>query len=302
VGEQMEKVFEQPARAWARRWLRIGALLCAAALLLSTGTGCSIRKIVYGWVPRLLVGRVTDTFDLDRAQKKALQARVAALHEWHRHNELPRYVQLLEQLEQKIQDGVTPEEARWLFDELGAAGERMAHRVAPETGEFLTLLRDEQIAHAEGEMKKTEKERFERLEKPEDDYVAFRLKQAKKNFKTWLGSYTDAQLGEWERLVRKNRIEELRRREGNQRNQRDFLAALRSRPGAQALSDLVLRWVTKFEVNETPAYQQAEKRTQEDFVDTIVRMDKLLSPAQRQHLIEELRSWRTDFAELSGNQ
>lgn len=288
----------RPSPRPRRRWRALTGLVVCALLVLSTA-GCSVRKIAYGFLPRILVGRIVDTFDLDRTQKKAVQAKVAALHEWHRQNELPRYAQLLESLEQKLADGISREEMNWMLEELTAAGDRLARQVSPVAGQVLSGLRDEQIAHSEGEMKKTERERFELLDKPEQEYVDYRLKQARKNLKTWLGSFTPEQLAEWERLVRKNRLQELRRREVNQRNQRDFLAALRSRPGAPALADLVQRWTTRFEINETPAHQQDEKRAREDFIDSLIRIDQMMSPEQRRHLIAELRAWRVDFTELA---
>jgi hypothetical protein len=277
-------------------------LLGLSAVLLLTSTGCSIRKIVYNLAARLATSRIADTFHLDSKQKNDLEVRVRAIHQWHRQSELPQYATVLDGFIKRSEDGLTKDELTWMFGELEGAWKRMAGRFALEAGEVLTQLRPEQIEKAQHEMQKSERERFEKLERPEDEYIQARLKAAKKNLKTWLGSYNDAQLAEYERFVRKNRPEELRRRQKTQANEQVLLDALRRHASAKEIEGIVLRWVTRQEVQETPTYQQAETRNQEDFVQFVLAMDKLVTPEQRQHLLRELRAVRTDLAELAAER
>lgn len=274
--------------------------LMALALFISTnGAGCSIRKVAYGWVTRLAVNRISEIWDLDAAQKRDLQPRISAIHDWHRKNELPRYVQLLDGVMAKVQDGLDQKEVEWMLSESTAAVERLSARFSPEAGQFLTTLRDEQIAHAGPELKKSERERFEKLEMSEQEYIQFRLKQARKNMKTWLGSYSDAQLAEFEKFVRKNRLEEQRRRKKMQENQEQLLRTLRAHPGPKVLETMVHRWLTRQTFDESPEYQRAEEQNRADFVDLVVAVDRLMTSEQRAHLLNELKGWRSDFYELA---
>jgi hypothetical protein len=268
-------------------------------VLLTGGSGCSIRKLAYGWAGKLLANRVIATFDLNDAQKRDLLPRVTALHEWHRKNELPRYVTFLDAVIAKAADGFDRQEVEWMLHEAIGMVERLSARFSPEAGSVLSTLSDAQITHADDEFKKGEKERFEKLELSEEDYVKHRLKVARKNFKTWLGSYSDAQLAEYERFIRKNRQAELRRRKRYEDNQEILLKTLHTHPGPQVLSDLVNRWLTRQEVHETPEFQAAEKRDETEFVELVLAIDRLMTQEQRQHLIDELRSWRRDFYELA---
>ncbi len=276
------------------------ALLWLAILTLGLSTsGCSIRKLAYSWASRLLISRMTDTFDLNAAQKSDLSPRVAALHEWHRKTELPRYVELIDGIIARAQDGFDRQEVEWMLAQGTAAMERLSARLAPEAAAVMATLSDEQISHAVNEFKKGESERFEKLEQSEEEYVKYRLKMARKNLKTWFGSYTDAELQEFERFVRKNRAEELRRRKRYAENREALINAMHTHPGAAALSELIYRWLTKQEVVETPEFQRAEKAFESEFIDLVLAVDRLLTPEQRQHLIDELRSWRRDFYELA---
>lgn len=274
-------------------------LLLAAVTLLCEGTGCSIRKLAYGWANRILVNRFTDTFDLKAEQKRELSARITALHAWHRRSELPHYVQIIDGIMSRLEDGLSREEVEWMLSAAEEATARLSARFCPEAAAVMSTLSDPQITHAVAEFKKGERERFEKLDLPTDDYINYRLKLARKNLKTWFGSYTDAQLAEFERFVRKNRIEEQRRRKRYQENEEALLAALRTHAGAPVIADLVHRWLTRQEVLETPEFQAAERRNQADFVDLVLTLDRLMTSEQRRHLLRELAAWRTDFSELS---
>ena len=39
-----------------------------------------------------------------------------------------------------------------------------------------------------------------------------------------------------------------------------------------------------------------------DYLDFLLTMDRSLSPAQRTHLLNELKAWRRDFDELAHNR
>ena len=52
---------------------------------------------------------------------------------------------------------------------------------------------------------------------------------------------------------------------------------------------------------ETQDFQAAEGRNMNDYLDFLLTMDRSLSPAQRTHLLNELKAWRRDF-ERAGPQ
>ncbi len=272
-------------------------LVCGLVLLV----GCSLRKIGYNLAPRFLVSRIADTFDLNKAQKQQAHAAVAGLHSWHRQNELPRYVEFLDAILAKTADGLTRDEVQWMLTEGEHAWERAAQKVVPEAAALLVTLTPEQISHSEAEMKKGSQERFERLELSEQDYVNFRLKKAKKTMNTWLGSYTGAQLAEFERFIRKNRVEELRRQKLTEQSRATLLTALRARTPRPALETILYNWMTKQETAPTAEHQGAEERNRGDFVELVLAIDHLLSAEQRQHLLKEMRTLRTELNELAHN-
>lgn len=280
----------------ARRSRRAAVWLVAVVLLLG---GCSVRKVFYNMGGTFLLRRINSTFALRDAQKSSADQMVKTIHHWHRKQELPRYVAILDGLIARAQDGLTNDELVWLLGEVDAATKRTAERVAPDAAKILRTLQPDQINHAEQAMKKGEAERFERLEKPEHEYIAFRLKRARKTLTDWLGSYSEAQLGEFERFIRKNRPEELKRQKVVQANQHDLISALRSGTDEAGLRDLVFKWFSTRQTRPSPEYQEDENRNWRDFSETLLAVDRQMTPQQRQHFLGELRSLRKDLAELA---
>jgi hypothetical protein len=298
-GRSSELATGQAIRPLARRRRQLQVVFLLAALVLS---GCSVRKIAYNFANRFLVTKLVDTFDLDRAQKKQAQAAVTAIHKWHRSSELPQYVQFLDQLCEKLGDGLSRDEVLWMLQQGEGAFERVARRIAPDMAALLVSLTPAQVAHSQSELQKGSQERFERLEAPEQEYVNFRLKRARKNMTTWMGSYTDGQISDFERFIRENRPEELRRQKDNEQSRQILVAALTDHASAAAIETLLLNWMTKQQARPTDAVQRAEERNRDDFVDLVLNIDRSLSPAQRQHLLKELRTLRTELYELSIGQ
>lgn len=288
-------------RGWRRRVFRAGAWLGLTALLLTTAA-CSLRKVAYGMANRLIVSRLSDTFHLNDSQRQGLSGKVGTLHAWHRQEELPRYVALIDAFLPKLENGLERPELEWLMREGNAAVERLAQRSAPEIAVVLDGLSPQQVGQSATEMKKAEKERFEKLEMSEEDYVRHRMKAGRKNLSTWLGTYTPQQLAEYEKFVRKNRQEEQRRRRRTQQNQQALLDALRAHRGVPVLSHILSRWMTRQEVEETPEFQAAEQRSNGEYIEFLLTLDRSLSPAQRTHLMNELRAWRRDFDDLAHNR
>ncbi len=281
-------------RSYARRLYPLALL--GLTLVLS---GCSLRKLGYNLAARFITGRIVDTFDLDKAQKRQTQAAVARLHDWHRKNELARYVEILDGVMTRTADGLTRDEVLWMLKAAETTAERTAQKLVPEAAALLVTLTPEQITHADKEMKKGSQERFERLELPEQEYVNFRLKRAKKNLNTWLGSYNDAQLAEFERFVRKNRVEEQRRQRQTDELRTTLLTGLREHAPLPVIEKLLFNWMTKEQAHPSDETRRAEERNSDDFIELVLGVDRAMTPAQRQHMQKELRTLRTEIYELS---
>ena len=71
------------------------------ALLGSILTGCTTLTLTYTYTDRLLLWKIDHYFHLSNEQDKQVKARLAELHAWHRHTELPRYAEFLRQIQEE---------------------------------------------------------------------------------------------------------------------------------------------------------------------------------------------------------
>lgn len=270
-------------------------------LLLATlfSSGCSLRKVGYDLAGRFVTNRIVDTFDLSGQDKATAERVVREIHKWHRHEELPRYVQMLDQLIERVRDGMSEDDLKWMQGQGDDAIARLATRMAPPSAEVLSHLNEGQLGRAEQKMGKTERERFEKLDQSEEQYYAYRLENTKKALKTWIGSYTDDQVSIFSSFHHQDRQEELRRREVTRQNRKNLLDAIRNKTPTTELSAMIYRWMTTRQTAPTSDYQQNEQRQQEAYSQLILRVDRTLSPKQREYLLGELAAWRRDFVTLA---
>lgn len=116
------------------------AILCAALL-----AGCT-ASFTYNHLDRLIPWYVDGYVDLSREQRRALENRLQPLLQWHRAEELARYISLLDRIEQDLAGPLKPASVSAWIDDLGAALERSQDSLLSLALDFGATLSDEQMA------------------------------------------------------------------------------------------------------------------------------------------------------------
>ena len=283
---------------------RIRSLTVTLALTLAVGlggAGCSARKFAYRHGDGLMLRAADEMFALDAAQKTALEAPLAADLAWHKANELPRYVNLLDELTNLLSGDpqtIGRDQLLALFHEGADAFSRLADRLAPDAGPTLAGLTDAQITHAETQLKDALVKQFADLDLPVEEYVRKRLDNDVKGIAEYLGEVTPVQRGLLEKSIREGRDAELARRVRAGDNGRAFIATLRARPGATALTALLHRWMLTGEVVDSPTAGSALAAARERALGMLTTFAHTLTPRQREHARAVIAGLRADFAEL----
>lgn len=162
---------------------RLATLLSLAALTVLVG--CSSLTLAYQQLP-LLAGLWADSyFDLDSEQRSRLKQQVLAWQAWHRREELPRWIALLQQARSAMDGGVTAAELALLEREGRASAERSLQHAAPLAAPLLAQLRPEQWQRLQKKMdEKTAewREKHASRDGPEE-----RGKRYASNLDRWLG-------------------------------------------------------------------------------------------------------------------
>jgi hypothetical protein len=135
-----------------------------------------------------------DYVDLDSSQERQLDEALQPFLQWHRQQELPRYVKLLTELDASLDQTVTPAQVRVLFSDLEVAWLRLEEESLDwllelgdtlseaQVQEFLAYLQEKQEEYEEEYLTRTE------AEYREDTYDSF-----SNSFEDYLGRLTKRQ-------------------------------------------------------------------------------------------------------------
>jgi len=122
----------------------IGVLLLAAAL-----GACSAVKLAYNNLPELSYWWLDGYFDFDGAQTPKVRDELAQLLAWHRQNELPRIIGLLQEAQGLASADVTPVQACQLADRVRERLLAVTERAEAASAELALSLSDAQLQQLE---------------------------------------------------------------------------------------------------------------------------------------------------------
>lgn len=157
------------------------ALLALFGLL---SAGCSSLTLGYGQAPRLLGWWVDGYLDLDRAQSRQLDAALRQLHDWHRRDELPQWVALLQDADATLSRGFSEADLQRLERAVDDSLRRTLQRAAPLAQPLLAQLSEAQWAQLQRRMAEKQQEWREREAEQDAEDRSDRYLKA---LRRWLG-------------------------------------------------------------------------------------------------------------------
>lgn len=140
----------------------LAGLLCLGA--------CSGTTFVYNQLDNILPWYIDDYVNLDGSQEQQLDEELQPFLAWHRQQELPRYVQLLNEVDTSLDQPVTVKEVAVVYDGVEVAwlrleeesldwllelGETLSDK---QVQEFLSYLQERQVEYEEEYLPRTETE------------------------------------------------------------------------------------------------------------------------------------------------
>ncbi|RIK58386.1 MAG: hypothetical protein DCC63_10400, partial [Nitrospira sp.] len=127
-----------------------GRSVIATGLLLSVifMSGCAL-SFGYKHADWMVRWQLDHYLDLSTAQRRDVSSRMKLLLVRHRLEALPRYEQFLHDLQQRVAQGLTPEDLDWLFRSYDALRGDLLERLLPDGSAVLTRLTESQIRHLE---------------------------------------------------------------------------------------------------------------------------------------------------------
>ena len=174
---------------------RRGVRLLAWCFLLLTLTGCSATQFIYNRVDVLVRWYLDDYVSFDRDQRAQFDERLDILLEWHRREELPEYVVLLDNALAILDNGVPLDAARDMADRIELAVIRFQGPLLElllRTGK--DLRQEQRVEFVDTMMAKQVEFEDDRLARSDDQYREEVEKRFDKQLSRYMGQLTSAQI------------------------------------------------------------------------------------------------------------
>lgn len=170
---------------------------------------------IYNRADNIFYSNILDYADFDKQQRQILKLKVKQFHHWHRTTQLPKYVEFLNSLSQRVHSSeqVEIKEIQGWSDQIeGFVKNLTACHPILFSHEFLSGLTDEQVEQIADHAKNEYEKSYKRFEKKNSDE---RLEERYKNTLKWLKRF-QLDIDEIERqLLRKTMEQEVRLQEAS---------------------------------------------------------------------------------------
>lgn len=243
-----------------------------------------------------------DYFDLSGGQRDQFTQRFERLHAWHRRTQLPEYAQFLTDMQSRARRGLRETDMLWLVDGFRQRYARIATRGAADAADLLATLTPEQIQTFRQQVDNDNRKfmREHRINDGETERRKVMQQRTLTQLRDWVGPLDDAQQARAIALLQTLPLVDRLRHEDRLRRQREFFTLLELRGGDRALFARRMRdWLEHWEAGrgaeQTRLFDESWKKRAEFYA----AMDRLLTPAQRNHLVRRLQDYIDDFRELS---
>lgn len=257
--------------------------------------GCSAIRTIYNQADHVIGWRVDDYFDLDAEQKRLFQSRFAALHAWHRTQQLHDYAALLQTAEQRLNRGPLPEDAFWIREQIRVQSHTLLAQAHDDIAALLASLSERQIAHA--------RQRFERdnrkfaqkrgLGASPEEQRRLRARRDIEQIEHWTGPLDREQRNRISALSRQLPLDTEIRHRDRLRRQQAFLALLDERRDGERFEARLRQWLLDWDAGRPVEHQAALERYAQARAKMWVSVYAELGPEQRLRVRDRLR-WYTD--------
>jgi hypothetical protein len=272
--------------------------------LLVALAGCSAIRLGYSNLPEVAYWWLDGYFDFDDAQTTRVRDELGRLHAWHRTEELPRIVALLQRTERLVAADLTPPQVCSLVPELRARMQAAAERAEPAMAATALSLGPENLAHLERKYARNNHQFLEEwVRLTPADLLAKRTESITERAETFYGTLNDAQRTALRQQLERSAFDAHRSLAERQRRQQDTLAVLRQLAGKKLPLDEARAQVRSVvERGFTPS--GAAQRSHQDAMfqegcSIVAALHNAATPEQRERAVRRLRAYQRDFQELS---
>ena len=269
--------------SWTRK-------LIAVVLLTLLVAGCTM-SFTYNHLDWLIPWYVDDYVDLSRQQRQLLQGQLGPVLQWHREEELERYLELLDQIEADLAGEITAGQVRSWADEIIAAVERVEENMVSVALQFGATLSNEQLAEFMESVWEEHREYEEEfLSRSDEEYV----EENSENLEEFLERFT-GRLDDEQETILLQAAESLHRFDGvwledHEQWLNTLGPLLQRKPGWE---DAIREAYANRTRQQSPEYTELLEYNMEVVSQAIADVLNRLNDKQRKHLDDEIEDFQS---------
>ncbi|QJR82569.1 hypothetical protein CA267_018325 [Alteromonas pelagimontana] len=261
--------------------------------------GCS-SKLAYNNLDWLVYWYMDDYIELNDAQEKAFDKKLSGWLDWHRSQELQKYIEQLKTLRTDVEnDNLTESQLLKHLSEATDHWHRVRNKLAPQLAAMAEKLEDEQVirlfAALEADNKEEEEELQELLEESEEEQAKDHLEDMEEDMEERLGDLTHEQkaiIARFSPRFTSTHAEWLQYRRDTQQAARKLFATRQSNPDFVADLTYVMTHPDEY---RSESYQQHRAQNRELYAQMAAAIAKTLTPEQKHKLLREINDTISDF-------
>jgi hypothetical protein len=274
------------------------ALLGALAL-----SGCSAVKLGYNNAPEISYWWLDGYFDFNSSQSSTLRTELKTVQAWHRQNELPAYILVLEKVQRLAAGKVTQAQVCAVYAELKPRFQALVEQTEPLMVNLVPTLKPEQLAHLAQQMeKRSDKWREEWLDGSVSERRERRVKQWIDRSEMLYGRLDDAQLALLRGGVAESSFDPATSYREAQRRYRDTLQTfqkIQTDKANPSQNRSEIRGLTaRTMLSPDAAYRAQMENISQENCKALAALHNSSTPAQRQKAVTVLENYAADAQTL----
>ena len=279
----------------------IGHALVWASLLLLVG--CSSVRVAYNQSDTLLYWWLDRYVDLSDEQKPLVRSALVDLKRWHRTQQLPEYVALLQRMRAVAERDLTEAEVCSFTKEMESSYLRVLERIEPAATQLLVQLQPAQLRAIRKRYDATNDEwREEWMEGSAEKRLRHRIKQATSRIEDFYGRLDAPQRATLEKWLtsssydaRVSYAERLRRQADSLHT---FERMAQGGPATPAAQSLLHAWIERAFEPTDASYRAYRQTLWQENCAGFAKLHNSTTPEQRQKLAQTLQRYENDFRAL----
>lgn len=266
-------------------------------LFCSLMASCGLVKTAYNNAPMLAIWWLDDYFNFTSAQNVALKPALQRLHHWHRQNQLPSYITLLQEVQSSLaNEQLSADQVCEKMEAVKLSIHTLQIESVPVIIEIAPLLSDKQLKYFQQKLvKRADKWKNEWWQDSKQEQLKVRLEKAQDFAEKMYGDLSDAQLTLLKQSLEQANINPAISYAEIERRNDDAFAILKTLQN-QSLSEeeksqLVKAGFDRIQKSPNPAYQDYADELTKHTCEIIANLHATTSAKQKLHA----KNWLQDY-------